>query len=71
MVQRCKRLIKSYRKYTRRTMYGVLGAAVILGAIGSGRQNAESKEKRILVHDNSKGELDDVKYIKVSELPKP
>ncbi|KAH6613531.1 hypothetical protein B0J18DRAFT_58509 [Chaetomium sp. MPI-SDFR-AT-0129] len=58
------------KKYARRTMYGVLGSAALLGAIGFGRRNLRSKEEYVLIHDNSKGELDDVRYIKASDLPK-
>jgi hypothetical protein len=56
------------RRYTITTMYGVLAACFVLVAARVARLN--SKTGYVLVHDSSKGELDDVKYIKVSDLPK-
>ncbi len=52
------------------TMYGVLAACSILIAAKVAKLNTEPKASYVLVHDSSKGELDDVKYIKVSDLPK-
>ena len=52
------------------TMYGVLAACSILIATKVAKLNPDPKANYVLVHDSSKGELDDVKYIKVTEMPK-
>jgi hypothetical protein len=52
------------------TMYGVLAASSILVAAKVARATRDPNATYVLVHDSSKGELDDVKYIKTSELPK-
>ncbi|KAH6617657.1 hypothetical protein F5144DRAFT_587045 [Chaetomium tenue] len=56
------------RRYTITTMYGVFAACLALVAVRAARLN--SNAGYVLVHDSSKGELDDVKYVKVSDLPK-
>ncbi|KAH6842178.1 hypothetical protein B0I37DRAFT_381324 [Chaetomium sp. MPI-CAGE-AT-0009] len=56
------------RRYAITTMYGVLAACLALVAARLARVN--SNAGYVLVHDSSKGELDDVKYLKVSDLPK-
>jgi hypothetical protein len=49
-------------------MYGVLAASFALVVARAAGLN--SNAGYVLVHDSSKGELDDVKYIKASDLPK-
>ncbi|KAL2167474.1 hypothetical protein VTG60DRAFT_1225 [Thermothelomyces hinnuleus] len=58
------------RKFRMNTMYGVLAACVILAGTRMVRRYANPTAGYVLVHDSSKGELDDVKYIKESELPR-
>ncbi|AEO59478.1 hypothetical protein MYCTH_94523 [Thermothelomyces thermophilus ATCC 42464] len=58
------------RKFRMTTMYGVLAACVILAGTRMVRRYANPTAGYVLVHDSSKGELDDVKYIKESELPR-
>jgi len=58
------------RRYAMNTMYGVLAACSILIATKVAKLNPEPNANYVLVHDSSKGELDDVKYIKVTEMPK-
>jgi hypothetical protein len=52
------------------TMYGVLAASSILVAAKVAKATKDPNANYVLVHDASKGELDDVKYIKASDLPK-
>jgi len=52
------------------TMCGVLAACSMLLGTRMAKMNADPNAHYVLVHDSSKGELDDVKYIKESELPK-
>ncbi len=52
------------------TMCGVLAASSLLMASKVAKLNADPNASYVLVHDSSKGELDDVKYIKTSEMPK-
>ncbi|KAL2149094.1 hypothetical protein VTH82DRAFT_1780 [Thermothelomyces myriococcoides] len=58
------------RKFTMTTMYGVLAACAILAGTRMIRRYANPTSGYVLVHDSSKGELDDVKFIKESELPR-
>ncbi|KAK4151663.1 hypothetical protein C8A00DRAFT_16981 [Chaetomidium leptoderma] len=60
------------RRYAMTTMYGVLAACSILVAARVARfqSAADANAGYVLVHDSTKGELDDVKYVKASELPK-
>ncbi|KAL2173008.1 uncharacterized protein P884DRAFT_213231 [Thermothelomyces heterothallicus CBS 202.75] len=58
------------RRFRITTMYGVLAACVILAGTRIVRRYANPTAGYVLVHDSSKGELDDVKYIKESELPR-
>lgn len=51
------------------TMIGVLAASSILMAGKMARLSKDPSASYVLVHDSSKGELDDVKYIKKSDLP--
>ncbi|KAK4233301.1 hypothetical protein C8A03DRAFT_38996 [Achaetomium macrosporum] len=59
------------RRYTMVTAAGVLAACGVMLYMKMGNKNPDAKTTQyVLVHDNSKGELDDVKRIKVTELPK-
>jgi len=58
------------RMYTITTMLGVIAACSVLVAAKVARINTDPNTKYVLVHDSSKGELDDVKFIKASDLPK-
>ncbi|KAL2133661.1 hypothetical protein VTI74DRAFT_1939 [Chaetomium olivicolor] len=60
----------SSRRYAMTTMYGVLAACSIMVAAKVARINTDPSAGYVLVHDSSKGELDDVKYIKAKDLPK-
>jgi hypothetical protein len=51
-------------------MCGVLAASSMLIGTKAAKLNADPNASYVLVHDSSKGELDDVKYIKASEMPK-
>lgn len=52
------------------TLFGVLAASSVLVAAKVAKLNKDPNASYVLVHDASKGELDDVKYIKTSDLPK-
>lgn len=52
------------------TMYGVMAVCSILIAAKFAKSTKDPNAKYVLVHDSSKGELDDVKYIKAADLPK-
>lgn len=52
------------------TMYGVLAASSVLLASKFARRTRDPNANYVLVHDSSKGELDDVKFIRASDLPK-
>jgi hypothetical protein len=52
------------------TMYGVLAACSVLVAARVAKLTSDPNAGYVLVHDSSKGELDDVKYIKASDLRK-
>ncbi|KAK3896902.1 hypothetical protein C8A05DRAFT_48262 [Staphylotrichum tortipilum] len=58
------------RRYAMTTMCGVLAACSMLLGTRMAKMSADPNAHYVLVHDSSKGELDDVKYIKESELPK-
>jgi hypothetical protein len=51
-------------------MYGIMAVCSILFAAKIARFTKDPKANYVLVHDSSKGELDDVKYIKAADLPK-
>jgi hypothetical protein len=57
------------RKYIWNTMIGTMAACSVLVGAKLARMR-DPNAQYVLVHDASKGELDDVKYIKASELPK-
>jgi hypothetical protein len=52
------------------TMIGVLAACTIMVAAKVARINSDPNAGYVLVHDSTKGELDDVKFLKRSDLPK-
>lgn len=52
------------------TMYGVLAACSVMIAAKVSRLTADSNAGYVLVHDATKGELDDVKFIKAKDMPK-
>jgi hypothetical protein len=55
------------------TAAGVLAACGVMLYMKMGKKDVDAIAKKtqyVLVHDNTKGELDDVKRIKVTELPK-
>ncbi|AEO64798.1 uncharacterized protein THITE_2111148 [Thermothielavioides terrestris NRRL 8126] len=58
------------RRYAMTTICGIIAASSILLAARMARRNTDPNAGYVLVHDNSKGELDDVKYIKTTDLPK-
>lgn len=58
------------RRYAMKTMYGVMAACSILFAAKFAKATKDPNANYVLVHDSSKGELDDVKYIKAADLPK-
>ncbi|KAK3991424.1 hypothetical protein QBC44DRAFT_379671 [Cladorrhinum sp. PSN332] len=53
------------RKFEYETLAGVLLALSVMGIAKFAQMNYDKDAEYLLVHDNSKGELDDVKYIKV------
>ncbi|KAL2115296.1 hypothetical protein VTJ04DRAFT_9551 [Mycothermus thermophilus] len=57
------------RKYIWNTVIGTMAACSVLVGAKLARMR-DPNAQYVLVHDASKGELDDVKYIKASELPK-
>lgn len=52
------------------TMFGIMAASSVVIAAKVARLTSDPNTAWVLVHDSSKGELDDVKYIKASEMPK-
>jgi hypothetical protein len=52
------------------TIYGILAASSVMVAAKVARWNRDPNAAYVLVHDSSKGELDDVKYIRATDLPK-
>ncbi|KAG7286858.1 hypothetical protein NEMBOFW57_009176 [Staphylotrichum longicolle] len=58
------------RRYAMNTMYGVMAVCSILLAAKFARTTKDPNANYVLVHDSSKGELDDVKYVKAADLPK-
>ncbi|SPQ20714.1 f3decbc3-5019-46e8-b3ad-4407bd8b343f [Thermothielavioides terrestris] len=58
------------RRYAMTTICGIIAASSILLAARMARRSTDPNAGYVLVHDNSKGELDDVKYIKTTDLPK-
>ncbi|KAK4109160.1 hypothetical protein N656DRAFT_801270 [Canariomyces notabilis] len=59
------------RRIEKITLYGVLGACSIMLIAKLAQRNSDPNANYVLVHDSTKGELDDVKYIKAPEVPKP
>jgi len=51
-------------------MYGVLAACSVMLMAKAARWSKDPNVSYVLVHDASKGELDDVKFIKTTEFPK-
>ncbi|KAL1838134.1 hypothetical protein VTJ49DRAFT_3013 [Mycothermus thermophilus] len=58
------------RKFKMNTFFGVAAACSVMAAAKMARLSRDPNAEYVLVHDASKGELDDVKYIKTTELPK-
>lgn len=58
------------RQFMLNTVYGVVGACTIMMVAKLARWNSDPNATYVLVHDSTKGELDDVKYIKATEVPK-
>ncbi|KAK4120125.1 hypothetical protein N657DRAFT_169170 [Parathielavia appendiculata] len=58
------------RRYAMITGLCVLAAGSAMLYAKSSRSSSDAKAGYVLVHDSSKGELDDVKYIKSSDLPR-
>lgn len=53
------------------TVYGVLAACSAMVAVKMARWNARApKAEYVLIHDSSKGELDDVRFVRASDLAK-
>ncbi|KAK4096970.1 hypothetical protein N658DRAFT_457853 [Parathielavia hyrcaniae] len=57
-------------RYAMITTLCVLAAGSVMAYAKGSRASSGPKAGYMLVHDSSKGELDDVKYIKSSDLPK-
>ncbi|KAK4133838.1 hypothetical protein BT67DRAFT_442338 [Trichocladium antarcticum] len=57
-------------KFAMNAVYGFLAVSSVMIGAKIARWNGNPNANYVLVHDSSKGELDDVKYIKASELPK-
>lgn len=58
------------RQFAVNTMYGVLAACSVMMVAKVARWNTDPGANYVLVRDSSKGELDNVKYIREEELPK-
>ncbi|KXX74777.1 hypothetical protein MMYC01_208315 [Madurella mycetomatis] len=58
------------KRFEMNTFYGVLCACTVMMIAKLARWNSDPSATYILVHDSTKGELDDVKYIKLPEMPK-
>jgi hypothetical protein len=63
-------VLSMVRRYAMNTMIGVLAACSIMVAAKVARTNSDPNAGYVLVHDSTKGELDDVKFLKASDLPK-
>lgn len=59
------------KKFEHETIYGVLLACTAMAIAKFAQWNYDPNKKYVLVHDNTKGELDDVKFIPVTVPAEP